>query len=331
MIENKKILVTGGAGFIGSGLCEELLKTGNKVRVLDNFSTGYKHNIAEFCNNPNFELIEGDIRDFETCKKASENIDYVFHQAALGSVPRSINDPVTSTDVNIGGIVKMLKSSVENKVKRFIYASSSSVYGDSENMPKTEHIIGHPLSPYAVTKYVCEVFAQNFSRVYGIETVGLRYFNVFGRRQDPKGDYAAVIPKFVSILIEKKSPVINGDGTYSRDFTYIDNVIQANILAAIAPREKLLKDNSVCPVFNVAHGERTDLNELFHILVSNLSELCDPKISEIKAEYVENRKGDIPHSWANIEKTKELLGYKPAFDVRSGLKEACKWYVKNLK
>jgi UDP-N-acetylglucosamine 4-epimerase len=329
-IENSKVLVTGGAGFIGSNLVDALLEQNNKVVVLDNFSTGKRENINHNLNNPNFTLIEGDIRNFEDCKKAVKGVDYVLHQAALGSVPRSIEDPMTSTDVNIGGFVKMLFAAKEEGVKRFVYAASSSTYGDSTIMPKVEHIIGNPLSPYAITKYADEIFAKNFYDTYGIETIGLRYFNVFGRRQDPNGAYAAVIPKFVIQLMNHESPVINGDGSYSRDFTYIDNVLQANQLAALVSYDKIKQiDKDSASVFNVAYGQRTDLNELGNILKENLSKF-DAKIAKVNIIHGPNRAGDIPHSLANIEKGKKILGYKPEFDIKKGLKEACKWYWKNL-
>lgn len=263
--------------------------------------------------------------------KAVKGNEIVLHQAALGSVPRSIEDPMTSTDVNIGGFVKILFAAKEEGVKRFVYAASSSTYGDSTNMPKVEHIIGNPLSPYAITKYADEIFAKNFFDTYGIETIGLRYFNVFGRRQDPNGAYAAVIPKFVMKLMKHESPVINGDGTYSRDFTYIDNVIQANQLAAIVPYEKIKSlDIDSASVFNVAYGQRTDLNELCEVLKENLSKF-DSKIADVEIIHGSNRAGDIPHSLANIDKGKNILSYNPKFDIRSGLKEACNWYWNNLK
>ncbi|MEN8120216.1 MAG: SDR family oxidoreductase [Bacteroidota bacterium] len=330
LIENAKVLVTGGAGFIGSNLVDELITQNNEVVVLDNFSTGKKENIQHHTNNPNFTLIEGDIRNYEDCQKAVKGVDYVLHQAALGSVPRSLKDPMTSTDVNIGGFVKMLFAAKEAGVKRFVYAASSSTYGDSTNMPKVEHIIGNPLSPYAITKYANEIYAKNFYDTYGIETIGLRYFNVFGRRQDPNGAYAAVIPKFVIQLMKHESPVINGDGTYSRDFTYIDNVIQANQLAALVDYDKInTVDKDSANVFNVAFGQRTDLNELSKVLKENLSKY-DAKISDIEIIHGSKRAGDIPHSLANIDKGKEVLGYNPQYDIRKGLKEACDWYWKNL-
>lgn len=321
----QKILVTGGAGFIGSNLCETLLNNGNKVRCLDNFATGKKQNVAPFLSNTNFEMIEGDIRDLDTCRTACNGMDYILHQAALGSVPRSINDPITSNDVNVSGFLNMLVAARDAKVKRFVYAASSSTYGDSKSMPKVENVIGKPLSPYAITKYVNELYADVFSRTYGLETIGLRYFNVFGRRQDPNGAYAAVIPKFTMQLMEHESPTINGDGTFSRDFTYIDNVVQMNIRA-------LLTDNkdAINTVYNVAYGERTDLNELVGFLKTYLSEY-DAEIGSISITYGPERQGDVPHSLASIEKAKNLLKYDPEFDIKEGLKEAVTWYWNNLK
>lgn len=329
-ITNSKVLVSGGAGFIGSNLCEALLDGGNKVVCLDNFMTGHRKNIELFLENNNFTLIEGDIRTYEDCEKAVHGCDYVLHQAALGSVPRSNKDPITATDVNIGGFVKMLFAAKEAKVKRFVYAASSSTYGDSKSLPKVEDEIGKPLSPYAITKFANELYANNFSDIYGIETLGLRYFNVFGRRQDPNGAYAAVIPKFVIQLMKHESPIINGDGLYSRDFTYIDNVLQANQLAAITPQNQLYKTETKHEVFNVAFGERTTLNELFEILKTNLSEF-DKDIFELEVIHGPNRAGDIPHSLANIEKAKELIGYNPEYSVKDGLKKATIWYWENLK
>ena len=329
-IQNSKVLVTGGAGFIGSNITETLLAQGNKVVCLDNFMTGHRKNIEPFLKNKNYTLIEGDIRNYEDCQKAVADCDYVLHHAALGSVPRSIADPMTATDVNVGGFVKMLYAAKEAKVKRFVYAASSSTYGDSKSLPKVEDKIGNPLSPYAITKFADELYAKNFSDIYSIETVGLRYFNVFGRRQDPNGAYAAVIPKFVMQLMKHESPMINGDGLYSRDFTYIDNVIQANQLAAITLQENLYKTETKHEIFNVAFGERTNLNELIEILKENLSEF-DTKIKEIEIQHGPNREGDIPHSLASIEKAKRLLAYNPQFSVKEGLKEACGWYWGNLK
>ena len=323
-IYNKKILVTGGAGFIGSNLCQELLRLDNEVVCFDNFTTGKRGNIIEFFENPNFTFIEGDIRKLEDCMNATKDIDYVLHQAALGSVPRSIKDPITSNEVNVSGFLNMLVASRDNGVKRFVYAASSSTYGDSESMPKVEHVIGKPLSPYAITKYVNELYADVFSKTYGLETIGLRYFNVFGRRQDPNGAYAAVIPKFVSELMKGESPIINGDGNYSRDFTYIDNVIQANLLSLVTTNEKAINT-----VYNIAYGDRNTLNDLMKYLKQYLSEF-DSKISNIQVIHGPNRVGDIPHSHASIAKAKENLNYNPEFTLQQGLKEAIKWYWKNL-
>ena len=324
MLSESKVLVTGGAGFIGSNLIGSLLSSNNTVTCLDNFSTGKRQNLSEYINNPNFRLIEGDIRDYETCLNAVTGIDIVLHQAALGSVPRSIKDPVTSTDVNIGGFVKMLFAAKETKVKRFVYAASSSTYGDHPDLPKVEDKIGLPLSPYGITKYVNELYAGNFAKTYGIEIIGLRYFNVFGRRQDPDGAYAAVIPKFLKMLRNHESPVINGDGSYSRDFTYIDNVIQANHLAASVSNKEALNQ-----VFNVAYGERTTLNQLYDY-IQKFAGAYDKEILKIPMIYGPERAGDIPHSLASIEKAKRLLGYSPTHSVSEGLKEAVKWFWDNL-
>lgn len=322
----KKVLVTGGAGFIGSNLCEALLNQGNKVVCLDNFSTGHRYNIEPFMSNPNFTLIEGDIRDINACKKALEDVEYVLHEAALGSVPRSIKDPITTNEVNIGGFLNMIVASRDAGVKRFVYAASSSTYGDSKSLPKVEDVIGRPLSPYAITKYVDELYADVFSRTYGIECIGLRYFNVFGRRQDPNGAYAAVIPLFVKKFINHESPIINGDGEYSRDFTYIANVVQMNLLALEAPA----KSEAVNQVYNTAFGERTTLNQLVQYLKENLTE-HDPEIANVEIIHGPNRLGDIPHSLACIDKAKQLLNYNPQYSMRAGLKEACSWYWENLK
>ena len=324
ILKDSRVLVTGGAGFIGSNLVESFLKSGNTVICLDNFSTGKRENLKAFANNPEFKLIEGYIRNYDDCLKAVENIDIVFHQAALGSVPRSIKDPVSSTDVNIGGFVKMLFASKESVVKRFIYAASSSTYGDHPDLPKVEDKIGSPLSPYAITKYVDELFAANFATTYGIDVIGLRYFNVFGRRQDPDGAYAAVIPKFMKSLMKHEVPVINGDGSVSRDFTYIDNVVQANHLASVVQNKKALNQ-----VYNVAHGERTSLNQLF-FFIRRLAAEFDHDILTIEPVYGPARAGDIPHSLASVEKAKKLLYYSPTFNVEDGLREAVKWYWKNL-
>ncbi|WBX70741.1 SDR family oxidoreductase [Tenacibaculum retecalamus] len=323
-LTGKRVLVTGGAGFIGSNLCEALLDKKNEVTCLDNFATGKKENLTHLLLNENFKLIEGDIRNIKDCKAAVVDVDYVLHQAALGSVPRSIKDPITSNDVNVTGFLNMLVASRDAGVRRFVYAASSSTYGDSESMPKEEEIIGKPLSPYAITKYVNELYADIFSKTYGLETIGLRYFNVFGRKQDPNGAYAAVIPKFVSQLMNGESPIINGDGTYSRDFTYIDNVIQANMLSLVAD-----KTVAVNTVYNVAFGDRNTLNELVGYLKEYLSEF-DSSIKKIEIVYGSKRNGDIPHSHASVKKAKELLNYNPEFSLQKGLKEAVKWYWQNL-
>lgn len=322
---SKTILITGGAGFIGSNLCEYFLSKGNRVICLDNFATGHRHNIDRLFSNDNFKLIEGDIRNIEDCKKAVEGVDFVLHQAALGSVPRSIVDPITSNDVNISGFLNMLVASRDAAVKRFVYAASSSTYGDSESLPKVEDKIGKPLSPYAITKFVNELYAEIFSKTYGLETIGLRYFNVFGRKQDPNGAYAAVIPKFVLQLLKGESPVINGDGNYSRDFTYIDNVIQMNELAM-----ETLNPAAINTVYNTAFGDRTTLNDLVYYLKEYLSEF-DASIKDIAVIHGPNRAGDIPHSLASIDKAKQLLNYNPKFSFNDGLKEAVKWYWGNLK
>lgn len=326
MINNKTaILITGGAGFIGTNLCDYFLSKGYFVICLDNFSTGFKHNIADFLNNDSFKLIEGDIRNLEQCREAVINVDYVLHQAALGSVPRSINDPITSNDVNVSGFLNMLVASKDAGIKRFIYAASSSTYGDSESLPKVEDKIGKPLSPYAITKYVNELYANIFSSSYGLETIGLRYFNVFGRKQDPNGAYAAVIPKFVMQLMKHESPIINGDGNFSRDFTYIDNVIQMNELAMLTQNPEAINT-----VYNTAFGDRTTLNVMVNSLKEYLSEF-DSEISNIKVIHGPNRAGDIPHSLASIDKAKKLLNYTPQYSFQLGLKEAVKWYWDNLK
>ena len=324
ILKDRRVLVTGGAGFIGSNLVESFLLSENTVVCLDNFSTGKRENLKSFSDNPKFILIEGDIRNYDDCLKAVENIDIVFHQAALGSVPRSIKDPVSSTDVNIGGFVKMLFAAKESGVKRFIYAASSSTYGDHPDLPKVEDKIGTALSPYAITKYVDELFAANFAKTYSIDVIGLRYFNVFGRRQDPDGDYAAVIPKFMKTLMKHEVPLINGDGSVSRDFTYIDNVVQINHLAAVVQNNAALNQ-----VYNVAFGEKTSLNELY-FFIRNLAAEFDKNILTIEPAYGPDRAGDIRHSLASIQKAKKLLYYSPKFSVEEGLKEAVKWYWKNL-
>lgn len=326
MIKGKStILITGGAGFIGTNLCEYFLSKGYSVVCLDNFSTGHRYNITDFLNNENFRLIEGDIRNLEQCRDAVSGVDYVLHQAALGSVPRSINDPITSNDVNVSGFLNMLVASKDAGVKRFVYAASSSTYGDSQSLPKVEDKIGKPLSPYAITKYVNELYAEIFSNTYGLETIGLRYFNVYGRRQDPNGAYAAVIPKFVMQLMKHESPIINGDGNYSRDFTYIDNVIQMNELAMLTKNPEAINT-----VYNTAFGDRTTLNNMVSCLKEYLSGF-DPQIAGIEVIHGPNRAGDIPHSLASIEKAKQLLNYTPKYSFQDGLKEAVKWYWNNLK
>lgn len=324
-IGKSSILVTGGAGFIGSNLCEKLLELGAKVTCLDNFSTGKRERIEAFLVNPEFTLIEGDIRNLTDCKEACENKDFVLHEAALGSVPRSINDPITSNDVNVSGFLNMLVAARDAEVKRFVYAASSSTYGDSVSLPKVEDKIGDPLSPYAITKYVNELYAGIFKKVYDLDTIGLRYFNVFGRRQDPDGAYAAVIPKFVIQLMNYESPIINGDGTYSRDFTYIDNVIQMNMLALTTDNRGALNK-----VYNTAVGDRTTIRDMANLLRKYLSEY-DSEIGGVKIKYGPVRQGDVPHSLASIEKAQEKLNYQPSHQFEEGLKEAVKWYWENLK
>lgn len=323
-LEGKTILVTGGAGFIGSNLCANLIENKAVVRCLDNFATGHRENIEPLFDNDNFTLIEGDIRDLDTCQKACESVDFVLHEAALGSVPRSINDPITTNEVNVGGFLNMLVAARDQGVKRFVYAASSSTYGDSENLPKVEDIIGKPLSPYAITKYVDELYAANFKLTYDLDTIGLRYFNVYGRKQDPNGAYAAVIPKFVMQFMAHESPVINGDGTYSRDFTYIDNVVQMNMLAITSENKNALNE-----VYNTAVGDRTTIKDMAEKLRINLA-AYDPKIAEVEIKHGPNRKGDVPHSLASIEKAERNLDYKPSHKFDAGLKEAVEWYWDNL-
>jgi UDP-N-acetylglucosamine 4-epimerase len=321
-----KFLVTGGAGFIGSNIVEYLIKNNaGQVRVLDNLSTGFLKNIEEFIGLPNFEFIEGDIRNQQACKDAMFKIDYVIHQAALGSVPRSLKDPITTNQVNIDGFLNILVTARDAEVKRFIYAASSSTYGDSTSLPKIENCIGNPLSPYAITKYVNELYAEIFSKTYSIECIGLRYFNVFGKRQDPNGAYAAVIPLFIKKLINHETLVINGNGEHSRDFTYIDNVIQMNMLALFTESTE-----SINTVYNTAFGERTTLNELVNYLKIYLSDF-DPLIKNVKIRYGENRIGDIPHSLASIDKAIKYLNYHPKYNLQDGLKEAISWYWEKLK
>lgn len=336
-----KILITGGAGFIGSNLCEHFVRQGHDVTCLDNLSTGFLHNLKDLMECSNFHFMEGDIRDMDICRKAVKCCEVVLHEAALGSVPRSINDPINTNSNNIDGFLNMLVAARDEGVRRFVYAASSSTYGDSKELPKIEHNIGRPLSPYAITKFVNELYANVFSSLYGVETIGLRYFNVFGRRQDPNGAYAAVIPLWVKALIHHESPYINGDGTYSRDFTYIDNVIQANELAATLPKEDIVSRattyNMNLPesapldlVFNVAYGGNTTLIDLFNCLRENLS-LYDPEIAKVEPVFRDNRAGDIPHSQASILKAQKVLGYHPEYDARSGFAAACQWYWENIR
>lgn len=321
-----KVLVTGGAGFIGSNLCEALLKEGVTVRCLDNFATGKIENILSLLEqySSTFQLQVGDIRNMDDCRKAVDGMEYVLHEAALGSVPRSVKDPLTTNEVNIGGFLNMLVAARDAGIKRFVFAASSSTYGDSCHMPKVEDVIGRPLSPYAVTKYVNELYADVFARTYGIEYIGLRYFNVFGRRQDPFGAYAAVIPLFVKQLMKHESPVINGDGEYSRDFTYIDNVVQMNLLALVTNSRE-----AVNQIYNTAYGERTTLNQLVGYLKEFLSEF-DLEIANVEVLHGSNRLGDIPHSLACIDKARKLLDYDPKYSIKDGLLEAAKWYWDNL-
>jgi len=320
LLTGSKVLVTGGAGFIGSALIETLLASGNEVACLDNLATGKLKNIEEFLTNKNFHFIEGDIRNLADCAKAVAGAQYVLHQAALGSVPRSVKDPITSNDVNVSGFLNMITAARNAGVKRFVYASSSSVYGDHPALPKFEENTGNPLSPYAVTKKVNELYAKVFGELYDMETLGLRYFNVFGRRQDPDGQYAAVIPRFVKSLINHEAPVIFGDGSQTRDFTYIENVVQANLRAAV-----VVNPEAYNTAYNVAFGDRVTLNELYTFLRDGLAKF-DPEISKIEPVYNDPRQGDIPHSLASIAKTSRLLGYDPKFNLKQGLEHSIKWY-----
>ena len=313
------ILVTGGAGFIGSSLIECLLANGFKVRCFDNFSTGFRSNIETFFANPGFELMEADLRDVAACREAVKGVKYVFHEAALGSVPRSIADPATSVTVNTAGTVNLLDAARSAGVKRVVYASSSSVYGDDKSAEKQEDKTGKVLSPYAASKAACELFAANFNAVYGLECVGLRYFNVFGKRQNPDGAYAAVIPKFAKLLLEHDTPVINGDGTISRDFTFIGNVVYANILAMAAPQ-------AAGKVFNVGCGRSFDLNELFARLRDALAKF-DPEIARIEAIHGAPRKGDILYSLASIGRAKNVLGYQPKYTFEEGIEVTAAYYA----
>jgi UDP-N-acetylglucosamine/UDP-N-acetylgalactosamine 4-epimerase len=322
-ITHSKVLVTGGAGFIGSNLCADLLKYDNQVICLDNLSTGKRSNISDLLGNKNFTFIEGDIRNLEDCRLAVKGAGIVLQQAALGSVPRSLNDPISTNEVNVSGFLNMLVASRDEKVKRFVYAASSSAYGDSRELPKKEDRIGKPISPYAVTKQVNELYAHVFGINYGMEIIGLRYFNVYGRNQDPEGAYAAAIPKFIKLLIRHQSPVINGDGSSSRDFTYINNIIQINHLAALTK-----EPSAIGEVFNAAVGESADMNELTSLLKEYLGEY-DPEIRKVEVNYGPERKGDIAHSLASIEKARKMLGYNPGYNLKKGLKETVKWYWEN--
>lgn len=331
IIENSKVLVTGGAGFIGSNLVDALLQQNNQVTVLDNFATGKEENLVEYYDfststplNSKFTLVKGDIRNLDDCHTACKDQDYILHQAALGSVPRSINDPITTNEVNVSGFLNMLVAARDAKVKRFVYAASSSTYGDHPGLPKVEDTIGNPLSPYAVTKYVNELYADVFYKTYGLETIGLRYFNVFGRRQDPNGAYAAVIPKFVNALINNEQVTINGDGLTSRDFTYIDNVIQMNQLAALTENS-----DAVNTVYNCACGGNETLNTLFEVIKELLSDF-DDRISKAKVQYGPERAGDVKHSKAAIIKAQSLLNYQASHDFTAGIKESVEWYWNNL-
>ncbi len=313
------ILVTGGAGFIGSNLVGALLNDErvDKVRVLDNLATGFKHNIDAYFSHEKFEFFEGDIRDYNTCLHATQGIHLISHQAALGSVPRSIKDPITTNAVNVDGTLHVFNAAVENKVRRVVFAASSSTYGDSEGLPKVEHIIGKPLSPYAVTKYVNELYADVFARSFDFEYIALRYFNVYGPKQDPNGAYAAVIPLFFKAAIEGKGPTINGDGNNSRDFTYVDNAVEANILGLFTENTAAINQ-----VYNIACGERTSLNELWQNIKSVTH--C-----EVEAIHGPNRSGDIPHSLASIEKAQQLLQYTGKIKLKEGLERAFHFYKSN--
>lgn len=320
-----KILITGAAGFIGANLCEYMLEKGYNVTGLDNFATGHRDNIRSFKDHQNFTFIEGDIREESICFKVTSGVDIVLHQAALGSVPRSLQDPITSNEVNVNGFLNMLEASKQNGVKRFVFAASSSTYGDSKQLPKVEENIGKPLSPYAITKYVNELYAEIYSNAYGLETIGLRYFNVFGRKQDPNGAYAAVIPKFIDQFLKGEAPTVNGDGSFSRDFTYIDNVLQMNYLAMTTTKAEAINQ-----VYNTAVGDRVSLLEMTNQIKKGLTHY-DPSIADIELIFGPFREGDIPHSQASIEKAKKLLGYQPSHNFQQGLEASLAWYYKNQK
>lgn len=317
--------MTGAAGFIGSNLVKDLLEHNNDVVGLDNYATGHRHNIEAYVDHPQFTMIAGDIRDLNACREACVGVDFVLHQAALGSVPRSIEDPISTTEVNVNGFLNMLTAARDAKVKRFVYATSSSVYGTEQRLPKVEAKIGTPLSPYAVTKAVNEQYATVFGNLYGMETIGLRYFNVFGPQQDPEGAYAAAIPKFIKKFMRHESPLIHGDGTQSRDFTHIDNVVQANHIAALSTNPVAINE-----VYNVAYGTGTNLNELVEILQDLLANF-DPKISDVQVKYGPERVGDVRHSLASIVKAETILGYRPKVDLATGLASAIDWYWEHLR
>ena len=314
-----KVLVTGGAGFIGSNLADKLLSDErvSLVRVLDDLSTGSRKNIEHLLSNKKFEFIEADIRDYQACLESCESIDFISHQAALGSVPRSINDPLTTNSVNITGTLNVFTAAKESGIKRIVYAASSSTYGDHPDLPKIEDKIGNPLSPYAVTKYVNELYASVYAKVYGLELIGLRYFNIFGPRQNPEGAYAAVIPLFVNALLKNEAPTINGDGSHSRDFTFVDNAVQANIKALFSSNE-----NAVNQVYNIACGDQTSLLQLFESLRKEAG-------TELQPNFGPERKGDVKHSLADISKAKELLGYNPEVSIEEGLRKTFNWYKEN--
>ncbi len=324
-LQGKRVLITGGAGFIGSNLCEEMLACENRVICFDNFATGKRENVQPFLDHPNFTLIEADIRDYKAVKEAMADCDTVLHQAALGSVPRSINDPLTTNEVNITGFLHVMQAARETGMKRVVYAASSSTYGDSKALPKREDVIGLPLSPYAVTKYVNELYAKVYGDLFGVETIGLRYFNVFGKRQTPDGAYAAAIPKFIRAFLEHKSPVLHGDGRQTRDFTYIANVIQMNHLAAVTDNPE-----AVNKVYNTACGDRTNLLELTEIIREALVRF-DPAVAKVKTEFGPAREGDVRDSLADVSRAEALLGYRPTHKLREGIREAIDWYWSNLK
>lgn len=322
---NIKILITGAAGFIGSNLTEYMLDKGYTVIGLDNYATGFEYNIQSFLSHPNFSFVHCDIRDLEKMIDLTKGVDCVLHQAALGSVPRSINDPLTSNEVNVNGFLNILECAKKNNIKRVVYAASSSTYGDSKALPKVEDVIGKPLSPYAITKYVNELYADVYAKTYGIETIGLRYFNVFGRRQTPNGAYAAVIPKFIGQFLNGESPVINGDGNYSRDFTYIDNVMQMNYLAMTTQNPK-----AVNQVYNTAVGDRVTIRQMAETIQKGLA-IYDEKVPGIAINFGPIRNGDVPHSQASIDKAKKLLDYQPTHNFFQGIEASLAWYYKNLR